>query len=257
MSRRVFSLALSLVIFSWLAAVVLAADSDIVISEIMINAFVEEIGGNWGEWIEIYNKGVDPVDLTDWAIQDNFRTDVIDAAMCPGGSCIMPAGACWLIAVTAVELQSEFKNYTNPNQPSVDANNTIFLGGRPGNGLANELANGLDKKGDRLVLQDDSGTVIDCYSWDMLGTCSDDGPHVGSNGQSVTNVQGTWYNHQLNGSPYNCVNSADGGPTAVSLQQFNAHQTSPSVVLAVLASIGGLATVVFIRRRKAGAPGIR
>ncbi|MCP4426830.1 MAG: lamin tail domain-containing protein, partial [Chloroflexi bacterium] len=185
-----------------------AADDDLVISEIMIDAVVE--GSDWGEWIEIYNKGTTSVDLAGWELEDNTNTDAISAAVCPNGSCIIPASGCWLIAASQSELQQEFDTYTNPNQPAVDGDHTIFLGERPGNGLANG--------GDHLILRNAADMAVDCYSWDGSNTCNRltyfgggdgfDGALAGEQGQSVTNIQHTWYTHVSNGSPYDCNNAA-------------------------------------------------
>ncbi|MEJ2749456.1 MAG: lamin tail domain-containing protein, partial [Anaerolineae bacterium] len=223
MSSR-FVLFLILVHISIVSAVsiVHAADDDIVLSEIMINAAVEDVGGNWGEWVEIYNKGATPVDLTDWQIEDNYYSDTVNAGDCPGGSCSIPAGGCWIITISQPELQDEFNHYTVPDHPAVDPGSTIFLGSRLGNGLANS--------GDRLILRNNAGEAVDCYSWDGSGICSTlvyhgsgngiDGSLVGSDGQAVTNVQGIWFNHQINASPYDCINTAASGPTAVTLMHL-------------------------------------
>ncbi len=220
-------------------------NDDIVLSEIMINAVVEVIGGDWGEWVEIYNKGVTPVDLTGWQIEDNFLADTIDTVDCPGSSCLIPAGGCWIIASTQLELQTEFDNYTTPNQPSVDPANTVFLASLLGNGLAN------GPNPDHVILRNGSSEVVDCYSWNESGVCDSlvytgtgdgfDGVLTGSQGQSVTNVQGVWFNHQVNGSPYNCVNTADGGPTAVSLTNVtNASPFDARLILFLMAVGGGV-----------------
>jgi hypothetical protein len=241
-------------------AVVQAADIDIVISEIMMNAVNET--GNVGEWIELYNRGTDVVDLTGWQIQDNSETDTINSAVCPGSDCQMPAGACWLIAVTSPDLQAEFLNYTNPNQPSVDGANTIFLGARLGNGLANT--------DDQLILRNSSGTAVDCYSWNGLNTCAGltyitggngiDANVDGNDGQSVTNVQGAWYDHEINASPYNCTtNTAATGPTAVSIQFIQAQVNSINrVVLAIFGLTASATLAAFMdRRRKVARSGNR
>lgn len=220
MKRKVISIWAIVICLMLGVATARAADADIVISEIMMNAIHDT--GNVGEWFEIYNKGTDAVDLAGWRIQDNSGSNIIDATMCPGGNCQIPAGACWLVAVTPGSLQAEFASYANPNNLNVDPTRTIFLGNRIGSGLANT--------NDRLILRNSSGTAVDCYSWDASGTCAGltytnggngvDAEFDGSDGQSVANVQGIWSDHQANASPYNCINTAAAGPTAVSLQTF-------------------------------------
>ena len=208
-----------------LVSVARAADGDIVLSEIMINALTDSTG-NHGEWIEVCNKGTSSVDLAGWVLEDNGATNTIAASMCPNGSCEIPAGGAWLISSWSQQyLQDEFDGYTNPSSPSVDASRTIFLGGRIGNGLANS--------DDRLVLKNGAGNAVDCVSWDGSGTCGSlayvaggdgvDQNKDGDNGESIVNVQGQWYDGEPNASPYNCTNTAKGGsPTVVVLSGFGA-----------------------------------
>jgi hypothetical protein len=257
MSKRSLSLMITMVVLLLSIATAVAADVDIVISEIMINAVNET--SNVGEWTEIYNRGIDPVDLTGWQLVDNSGVpNTITPAMCPGNNCQIPADACWLVAVTAADLQAEFNNYTTPAAPTVDAARTIFLGARVGNGLANT--------DDRLILRNSSGTAVDCYSWDASGSCAGltyvnggggvDDNFDGENGQSVTNVQGTWYDHAVNGSPYDCINTAAAGPTAVSLQSFQAQSgfvNTPALIAVGLASSFSLAALIGYRQRKVAA----
>jgi len=208
------------------ASTIFAADSDIVISEIMVNAKNDSSG----EWVEIYNKGTTAVDLTGWQLEDNNATDTITADMCPNGSCSIPAGGYWLIAITQTDLQNEFDQYTNPNKPSVELNSTIFLGsGLIGNGLAND--------NDHLILRNSSGTAVDCSSWDGSGICAGltyvsggggvDHNFDGNDGQSITNIQGSWYDHESNGSPYGINTASGGSPTAIILSNLRARSQAP------------------------------
>ena len=62
----------------------LAADTDIVVTEIMQNpAFLSD---TVGEWFEVYNGGATPVDLNGWTIKDNDSDSHVIAA-----SAIVPA----------------------------------------------------------------------------------------------------------------------------------------------------------------------
>ena len=231
-----------------------AADTDIVISEVMYNAKNE--GSNQGEWIEIYNKGGAAVDLTDWQIRDNTVTDTITTAMCPGGSCSIPSGECWLIAKSQTDLQDEFDNYTSPLSPTVDTSSTVFLGKRIGGGLANGE--------DNVILMNPSDGNVDCVSWantagnvcDLLtyvsgGNGADTSLDDAADGQSITNIQSTWYEHQTNGSPYNCTNTAEGGsPNAITIRSFSASTRPFAWPPAVLAGAAALAGLLWARQRQ-------
>jgi hypothetical protein len=63
-----------------------AADADIVITEIMQNPSV--LSDTVGEWFEIHNTGVDPVDIEGWTIQDNGADSHVIAN---GGPLVIPA----------------------------------------------------------------------------------------------------------------------------------------------------------------------
>lgn len=79
-------LACALLVFGAVPA--LAADTDIVITEIMQNPLV--LADTDGEWFEIHNTGPDPVDINGWTVKDDdFDSHVINA----GGPLIVPAGA--------------------------------------------------------------------------------------------------------------------------------------------------------------------
>ncbi len=236
-----------------LVSVAQAADSDIVLSEIMINALTD-FTGNHGEWIEICNRGTSSVDLTGWVLEDNGATNTIAASMCPNGSCEIPAGGAWLISSwSQLYLQVEFNGYTNPLSPSVDTSRTVFLGGKIGNGLANS--------DDRLILKNNAGKAVDCVSWDGSGTCSSleyvgggsgvDQNKDGDNGESIVNIQGQWYDGDPNASPYNCTNTAKGGsPTAVVLSGFEASEGPAGEWVWVFLSIGAAAALALVRRGK-------
>ena len=205
--------------------------TDIVISEVMVNAYVEDAPLNGGEWVEIYNKGSVTLNLAGWAIRDNNVTKTIVVSMCPNFSCEIPPGGCWLVAVTNTLLQQEFYSYTQPPSPTVLLTSTIFLSSAIGDRLAN--------KTDMVALLYTDGRAVDCVSWATTpGTICQNLTYVpGGNGadtnlrcddnqyegQSITNIRGEWYRHQPNASPYNCINTAAGGnPTGVTISAFSA-----------------------------------
>lgn len=229
--HRIFVIGIVILLLITLVVTVYAADSDIVLSEIMANAIIENV--NQGEWVEICNRGTAAVDVINWQLEDNGGSsfaDTITAAKCPSGSCSIPARTCWLIAITATDLSNEFSNYSPA--PSVDTSKTIFLGSgqRIGNGLANT--------NDHLILRNGSGIAVDCYSWDGSGICASltyvsggngvDANFDGSNGQPITNVQGVWGDGDGNGSPYDIINTHSGGsPTAVVLSSLGGRSQAP------------------------------
>ena len=78
----------------------LAADTDIVITEIMQNPLV--LLDADGEWFEIHNTGGTPVDLNGWTIKDNDSDSHVVA-----GSAVVPAGGYAVLGINAVAMASE------------------------------------------------------------------------------------------------------------------------------------------------------
>ena len=70
------------------AAPALAADTDIVITEIMQNPLV--LADTDGEWFELHNTGAAPVDINGWTIRDDGTNSHVIAG---GGPVLVPAGA--------------------------------------------------------------------------------------------------------------------------------------------------------------------
>ena len=229
--------------------------TDIIISEVMFNAAVES--SNQGEWVEIYNSGTTAVDLNGWSIRDNNESDTFTTSMCPGGSCQIPAGECWLIAVTSPDLQNEFNQYTNPSGLLVDSSRSLFLGSKIGNGLANTA--------DGIALLYTNGNAVDCVSWGSSTLCSGLTYYSGGDGQdtslsgvgdaqSIANIQGQWYKHEPNASPYNCTNTAAGGsPTAVTVIGMSANRPLARSDIMVAGSVAALLALggSFLGRRRA------
>ena len=233
--------------------------ADIVISEVMFNAITETSPTNCGEWLEIYNRAHVTINLTGWAIRDfDGNTRTITTSMCPNNSCEIPPGGCWLIAPYTREanyLQAEFNFYTSPLRPTVLHTSTIFLGARIGGGLAN------DEDGVALLIVSAGVTLaVDCVSWGTTTPtfCSslnyvdggngadtnrgDKGSPGAHDGQSIANIQGQWYDHERNASPYNCVNTAAGGsPTGIEILSLSvlSYNKLAAVALAGLIAVLG------------------
>lgn len=94
------------------------------------------------EWIELYNSASSPIELTDWTIGDNMSTEVISPTV------TIPVGGCLVIAAS-----EDFST----NYPDFTGDIVFVADGRIGNGLGNS--------GDRLILKDSEGTVIDQMSY--------------------------------------------------------------------------------------------
>lgn len=92
---------LALVALALLAgSAALAADTDIVITEIMQNPFV--LDDTLGEWFEVHNTGATPVDLNGWTIKDNDTESHVITA-----SAVVPAGGYAVLCRNAAAMAGE------------------------------------------------------------------------------------------------------------------------------------------------------
>lgn len=236
-----------------------ADESDIVLSEVMLNP----VTGNDGRWIEICNVGTTPVDMTGWAIGtfDGFvdSADLISTASCPlGSNCVIPAGECWIAGISAANLTAEFSSgnygvaYDSSKTLPTRVPGTVF-------GLNVYLATGAS-----------SGDVIDCYAWDNSsctapvgavgggrnyapGCDGVNGTAQGASGsppQPVTNVAEIWANGIAGGTPYQMINQHESGPTALSLQSFMATGEVPYGVVATVVLFMGSMMVLWMQRTR-------
>jgi hypothetical protein len=140
-------LVLALPLSSHFSPLIGASSSTLLISEVLYDALGAEPDE---EWIELYNNASMPIELTDWTISDNLSTDVISPTV------TIPVGDCLVIAA------SEDFYISYPDFPGA----IVFVAdGRIGNGLGNA--------GDRLILKDDEGTVIDQMSYGTDTTAFD------------------------------------------------------------------------------------
>ncbi|MBK8931507.1 MAG: lamin tail domain-containing protein [Chloroflexi bacterium] len=276
-SRRstLFVIIAGLLVASFLNFNAYASDFDIVISEVMFNPACEAINStsNCGtgttevqfEWVEIFNKGATTIDLTGWAICDKAGTG------CDSLSGSISPGEYQLIAYNSTYLAQELANYTSAGGSNIFIANSIG-------------SNGLSNSADAVFLLTGQSTcgsgnnlpcVSDCVSWDGTSTCAtivDDvvraylsGADGASNtslnsaadGQSIVNVQGTWYqsgpvsNAVNQASPYSSNVAEGGSPTAVSLQSFTSanSQNTPLILLGMILVILLGSTAVLHRRQ--------
>ena len=93
------------------------------------------------EWIEIYNGTQAAVNVGGWKVEDSFTFDTI-----PQGIIVSP-GKSLVIAATS----------TTRTLWGIPTDSFISLGSSIGNGLANG--------GDRIVLKNASGAIVDAVSW--------------------------------------------------------------------------------------------
>jgi hypothetical protein len=97
------------------------------------------------EWIELYNPTENPVSLTNWQIGDNSNNWETILTFPP-----IPA---YGFAVITPKASTKDIYWSVPTEKTV----IIETG--------NKIGNGLDNDGDRVILKDASGNVVDSVSW--------------------------------------------------------------------------------------------
>ena len=133
-------LVLALLLSSQLSPPIRASSSTLLISEVLYDPLGTEPNE---EWVEVFNNTASPMELTDWTISDNKSTDVISPTVA------IPAGGCMVIAASSEDFYANYPGF---------AGAIVFVAdGKIGNGLGNT--------GDRLILKDSEGAVIDQMSY--------------------------------------------------------------------------------------------
>jgi hypothetical protein len=120
----------------------------IVINEVYYDVNTREACGPFeedpkNEWVEIYNPTDEEIDISGWTIEDNTSQDIIPP------SPPIPAGGFAIISQDS----STWQFWSIPEEAI-----KIELGSRIGNGLAND--------GDRVILRDQEGNIVDQMSYE-------------------------------------------------------------------------------------------
>jgi hypothetical protein len=117
-----------------------ANEGDIVINEFQYDPPQTGVESAF-EWVELLNRTDKTVDLTYWRISDNQETDPVPSlSLPPGGFAVIAA---------RTDFYANFPNFSG---------NIVFMAdGTIGNGLSNT--------GDRLILLDPTGKIIDALSY--------------------------------------------------------------------------------------------
>jgi hypothetical protein len=93
------------------------------------------------EWVELYNAGLEGVELGGWSLADNVAAGALPLAALPPG------------AYAVVAASPDFRR----QYPAFQGTLLVLADGKIGNGLANE--------GDRLLLLDEEGRPVDALSY--------------------------------------------------------------------------------------------
>jgi hypothetical protein len=116
-----------------------ALPGDVLVAEVQAHPAA---GGSAGEWLELYNRTGSTLSLTGWTVEDNHGSDPLSAIL-------LPSGAFAVVVADEAVFRGLFPGFAGPL--------AVIADGVIGNGLADD--------GDRLLLRDGAGTVIDGLSY--------------------------------------------------------------------------------------------
>ncbi len=111
----------------------------VVINEVMYDPDDEGSDAE-AEWVELYNAGDADQPMTGWTLADGRSTYTLPVVAVSAGS--------FAILAVSDSFREQYPSYSGP---------LVTLGGRIGNSLRND--------GDRLVLKDAAGALVDAISW--------------------------------------------------------------------------------------------
>jgi len=238
---------ISALMLAVVVSTVYAAETDIVISEVMYDSFCE--GSNDSnycngtstseirfEWVEIHNKGNSSEILTNWQICDASGCDTFSVTVDSGGYVIIGFDT-----TVGTQLNTTLEDEIN-TYGTYDGSKTVALSNSIGN-------NGLKNTDDAVIIKNASGTVIDCVSWvsgstpsntcNNLSVGTDTLLDSAADGQSISKVGTTWNfskkvaGQTYGGSPYGANTHIDDA-TAITLFAFGTRNRQNRALAAAI-----------------------
>jgi hypothetical protein len=150
----------------------------VIITEIMYNPSTAQGPDSTDEWVEIFNAGCDPVDLTGWTFEDLLSQDPIFAkAIYPmdDGSAVLPPRAYALI------IDGEGSEVLNNPVWDIPPGTRIF----GTDDMA--LGNGLNNSPETVAIRDNQGNLVDRVMYETTDS-SGCGNEANGNGYSLERV---------------------------------------------------------------------
>ena len=124
------------------------SSSKIIINEIMYNPVFND---NYYEWIELFNPTNYSINISGWSITDNSAEDFLEGDFNNGnGSTVIPSKGYAIIADHETKI---YDNFSIPNQTI-----KLFVDD-------SSIGNGLGNSGDKIILKNETGTIIDAVEW--------------------------------------------------------------------------------------------
>jgi hypothetical protein len=216
------------------------ARAGVLISEALAN----EVGSDTtGEWIEIYNNGALPVDISNWKIGDEEQsggTSLTESIFAfPSGTNIA-AGDALVIAVSATRFNTVYGFMPDFETSATDAgvpDLTAYPTWDPDGGQIN-----MSNTNDQAVLLDSADAFVDSASWGNTFSFNPGIALTTADGQSFTRID-----------PNSDTDTAADwglGPTSTVAAERSTPGAVPEPASLALASIAGVSLLARRRRRR-------
>jgi hypothetical protein len=111
-----------------------------VINEVQYNPPQQSVDTAF-EWLELLNRTGQTIDLTGWSLNDNHESDPVPSLFLPPGD--------FAVIAARTDFYANFPNF---------GGNIVFM-------ADGSIGNGLSNTGDRLILADPTGKIIDSLSY--------------------------------------------------------------------------------------------
>ncbi len=210
MKKLFTALTISLFLFFFTTTISLAANQDVVINEIGASEPQDY------EWIEIYNRGTDPIDLADWKFVEDFSDTKPNGTShnlnFPNTNTMIGAGQYAIIAQNATKLKEKYPDF---------------------NGLLIDSSWGsLNESGEKIGLKDADGNLIEPFNYIEAKNYSLERIDANSNDYASTN----WKEHAdsntlgIQNSDYASTQNATGqtDQSSINNQQTTDNQNGAS-----------------------------
>jgi hypothetical protein len=175
----------------------LSANAQITISEVLFNEVGSDVGG---EWIEIYNKGLTVINLSNYKIGDEETKDATSATeglwQFPSGATINP-GQVQIVAVSATRFQTVYGFLPTYELAGTDAtvpDLSVYSSWDPDGGNIN-----MSNSNDQALLLDENDALVDGLNWGNttylnpgLGTALDGASYQRINAMIDTDTAADW-----------------------------------------------------------------
>lgn len=140
--------ALLIILFFMIIVISGKANANLLVNEVMYDP---ELNDNYYEWVELYNPTNEPINISNWTITDNSETEFLEGDFDHGnGTTIIPPKGYAIITDHGTMFYENFSIPDDTIKLYVDDSS---------------IGNGLGNSGDKIILKNETGEIIDAVEW--------------------------------------------------------------------------------------------